>query len=241
MSDYKVSLRRYYAAYTVGFFLFVLVLAVLERFGMPPLWIGYSFLFLTIFLYATIGVLARTASVTEYYVAGRRVPAVFNGMATGADWMSSASFMGLAGVLYLTGYQGLAYVMGWTGGYVLVALLLAPYLRRFGQYTIRGFSRCALWRQPGTTGWRLRHRPGVVRLCGGADLWRRPDHQPLCRSAVRDRGLCRPRRNSGLLVPGRHARRDLDAGGAIRDPDRRLSRAGDDSLLSRSPAFRFRS
>ncbi|MEF8699895.1 MAG: sodium:solute symporter family protein [Candidatus Accumulibacter sp. UW20] len=139
MSDYKVSLRRYYAAYTVGFFLFVLVLAVLERFGMPPLWIGYSFLFLTIFLYATIGVLARTASVTEYYVAGRRVPAVFNGMATGADWMSSASFMGLAGVLYLSGYQGLAYVMGWTGGYVLVALLLAPYLRRFGQYTIADF------------------------------------------------------------------------------------------------------
>jgi cation/acetate symporter len=95
--------------------------------------------FLTIFLYATIGVLARTASVSEYYVAGRRVPAVFNGMATGADWMSSASFMGLAGTLYLSGYQGLAYVMGWTGGYVLVALLLAPYLRRFGQYTIPDF------------------------------------------------------------------------------------------------------
>jgi cation/acetate symporter len=125
------------------------VLAVLERYGMPPRWIGYSFLFLTIFLYATIGVLARTASVTEYYVAGRRVPAVFNGMATGADWMSSASFMGLAGTLYLSGYQGLAYVMGWTGGYVLVALLLAPYLRRFGQYTIPTFSppaMAAIWR-----------------------------------------------------------------------------------------------
>jgi len=106
---------------------------------MPPRWIGYSFLLLTIFLYATIGVLARTTSVAEYYVAGRRVPAVYNGMATGADWMSSASFMGLAGTLYLSGYQGLAYVMGWTGGYVLVALLLAPYLRRFGQYTIPDF------------------------------------------------------------------------------------------------------
>ena len=139
MADYSLSLRRYYAYYTVGFFLFILVLGVLERHGMPPRWIGYSFLFLTIFLYATIGVLARTASVSEYYVAGRRVPAVFNGMATGADWMSSASFMGLAGTLYLTGYQGLAYVMGWTGGYVLVALLLAPYLRRFGQYTIPDF------------------------------------------------------------------------------------------------------
>ncbi|QKS30877.1 MAG: VC_2705 family sodium/solute symporter [Candidatus Accumulibacter similis] len=139
MSDYMVRLRRYYASYTVGFFAFVLMLAVLERYGMPPRWIGYSFLLLTIFLYATIGVLARTASVAEYYVAGRRVPAVFNGMATGADWMSSASFMGLAGTLYLSGHQGLAYVMGWTGGYVLVALLLAPYLRRFGRYTIPDF------------------------------------------------------------------------------------------------------
>ena len=139
MADYTVRLRRYYASYTLGFFAFVVMLAVLELYGMPPRWIGYSFLLLTIFLYATIGVLARTTSVAEYYVAGRRVPAVFNGMATGADWMSSASFMGLAGTLYLSGHQGLAYVMGWTGGYVLVALLLAPYLRRFGQYTIPDF------------------------------------------------------------------------------------------------------
>jgi hypothetical protein len=140
MVDYTtVPLRRYYAFYTAGFFIFILILAFLERHGLPPRWIGYSFLFLTIFLYATIGVLARTASVSEYYVAGRRVPAIFNGMATGADWMSAASFMGLAGTLYLSGYQGLAYVMGWTGGYVLVALLLAPYLRRFGQFTIPDF------------------------------------------------------------------------------------------------------
>ena len=139
MLDYTAPLRRYYAVYTAGFFVVILLLGVLERHGMPPRWIGYSFLFLTIFLYATIGVLARTASVSEYYVAGRRIPAVFNGMATGADWMSSASFMGLAGTLYLSGYQGLAYVLGWTGGYVLVALLLAPYLRRFGQYTIPDF------------------------------------------------------------------------------------------------------
>ncbi|HMW19047.1 MAG TPA: cation acetate symporter [Accumulibacter sp.] len=139
MADYTVSLRRYYGYYTAIFFLAILALAVLERHGMPARWIGYSFLLLTLVLYATIGVLARTASLSEYYVAGRRVPAVFNGMATGADWMSSASFMGLAGMLYLAGYQGLAYVMGWTGGYVLVALLLAPYLRRFGQFTIPDF------------------------------------------------------------------------------------------------------
>ncbi|OJW48311.1 MAG: cation acetate symporter [Candidatus Accumulibacter sp. 66-26] len=139
MTDFAAQLRRYYVLYTGGFLAFIALLGVLERFGMPPRWIGYAFLFLTIILYATIGILARTANISEYYVAGRRVPALFNGMATGADWMSAASFIGLAGTLYLSGYQGLAYVMGWTGGYVLVALLLAPYLRRFGQFTIPDF------------------------------------------------------------------------------------------------------
>jgi cation/acetate symporter len=139
MPDSTAQLRRYYAIYICSFFAFILMLGVLERYGMPPRWIGYAFLFLTIILYATIGVLARTSNVAEYYVAGRRIPAMFNGMATGADWMSAASFIGLAGTLYLSGYQGLAYVMGWTGGYVLVALFLAPYLRRFGEYTIPDF------------------------------------------------------------------------------------------------------
>ena len=83
--------------------------------------------------------MSRTTDATEYSVAGRRVPAIYNGMATGADWMSAASFIGLAGTLYLTGYGGLAFIMGWTGGYCLVALLLAPYLRRFGQFTIPDF------------------------------------------------------------------------------------------------------
>ena len=106
---------------------------------MPNRWIGYCFLFATILLYAVIGVMSRTADVAEYYVAGRRVPAVFNGMATGADWMSAASFIGMAGTLYLLGYDGLAFIMGWTGGYCLVALFLAPYLRKFGQFTIPDF------------------------------------------------------------------------------------------------------
>ncbi|MCC2634173.1 MAG: actP3, partial [Ramlibacter sp.] len=90
-------------------------------------------------LYAGIGIMSRTTDAAEYYVAGRRVPAVYNGMATGADWMSAASFIGMAGTLYLTGYSGLAFIMGWTGGYVLVALFLAPYLRKFGQFTIPDF------------------------------------------------------------------------------------------------------
>ena len=132
-------LQRYYLLYTGGFILFVAALALLEDHGMPPRWIGYSFLIFTISMYAVIGIMSRTSDVSEFYVAGRRVPAFFNGMATGADWMSAASFIGLAGTLYLSGYQGLAFVLGWTGGFVLVALLLAPYLRRFGEYTIPDF------------------------------------------------------------------------------------------------------
>jgi cation/acetate symporter len=77
--------------------------------------------------------------VSEYYVAGRRVPAIYNGMATGSDWMSAASFIGMAGSLYALGYGGLAFILGWTGGYMLVAILLAPYLRKFGQYTVPDF------------------------------------------------------------------------------------------------------
>ena len=115
------------------------MLAIAEQMGLPRNWIGYIFLLATVGLYAGIGIMSRTSDVAEYYVAGRRVPALFNGMATGADWMSAASFIGMAGTLYLTGYNGLAFVMGWTGGYCLVALFLAPYLRKFGQFTIPDF------------------------------------------------------------------------------------------------------
>jgi cation/acetate symporter len=137
--SYARQLSRYYLLYTVGFILFLVALAILEKEGFPRTWIGYLFIFSTIVLYAGIGVFSRTSDVSEYYVAGRRVPAVFNGMATAADWISAASFISLAGGLYLQGFDGLAYIMGWTGGYVLVALLIAPYLRRFSQYTIPDF------------------------------------------------------------------------------------------------------
>ena len=138
-SDFKKGLNQVYTWYTGGFAVFVIVLAILEQMGMPKAWIGYSFLFATVLLYAGIGVLSRTNDAAEYYVAGRRVPAMYNGMATGADWMSAASFIGMAGTLYLTGYGGLAFILGWTGGYCLVALFLAPYLRKFGQFTIPDF------------------------------------------------------------------------------------------------------
>jgi cation/acetate symporter len=132
-------LVRYFSLYTAGFGFLLISLAILEHEGFPRFWLGYLFLFSTIVVYAFIGVFSRTSDVNEYYVAGRRVPALFNGMATAADWISAASFMGLAGGLYLQGFDGLAYIMGWTGGFCLVALLIAPYLRKFGQYTVPDF------------------------------------------------------------------------------------------------------
>jgi len=137
--DFVSNLGRIYSIYTGGFFGFVIVLAILEQMGVPNVYIGYGFVFLTIAVYAVIGILSRTGEAGEYYVAGRRVPAFYNGMATGADWMSAASFVGMAGSLFLLGYDGLAFVLGWTGGYVLVAILIAPFLRKFGAYTVPDF------------------------------------------------------------------------------------------------------
>jgi cation/acetate symporter len=136
---FKSQLNKVYTWYTGGFVVFVVVLAIMESMGLPRNWIGLVFLLATVGLYAGIGIMSRTNDASEYYVAGRRVPAIYNGMATGADWMSAASFIGMAGTLYLTGYGGLAFIMGWTGGYCLVALFLAPYLRKFGQFTIPDF------------------------------------------------------------------------------------------------------
>ena len=138
-STFNRNLKKYYTFYTGGFLIFLFALALAEQMGMSRAWIGYWFLFATIGLYAGIGWMTRTTDVAEYYVAGRRVPSFFNGMATGADWMSAASFIGMAGTLFLQGYDGLAWVMGWTGGFCLVALFLAPYLRKFGQFTIPDF------------------------------------------------------------------------------------------------------
>src|SRR5690606_23412101 len=133
---FSARLWRILAFYAVGFVFFLMALAALEQAGMSRTPIGYVFLGATILVYAVIGITSRTNDPTEYYVAGRQVPAVFNGMATAADWMSAASFISLAGGLYAGGYSGLAFVTGWTGGYVLVAPLLAPYLRKFGRFTI---------------------------------------------------------------------------------------------------------
>jgi cation/acetate symporter len=124
------NLPKIYALYTGGFLLFFALMAVFEQMGM-----GAD----TIVIYAIIGWLSRTMQVDAYYVAGRQVPPVFNGMATAADWMSGASFVAMAGGIFLGGHAYLAFVVGWTGGYVLVATLMAPYLRKFGCYTVPDF------------------------------------------------------------------------------------------------------
>ncbi|CAA0166706.1 sodium:solute symporter family protein [Tenacibaculum maritimum] len=94
---------------------------------------------ITFALYIGIAIWARAGSSKEFYVAGGGVPPIINGMATAADWMSAASFISLAGIVSFGGYDGSVYLMGWTGGYVLLALLLAPYLRKFGKFTVPDF------------------------------------------------------------------------------------------------------
>ncbi len=137
--EFLSNLPKVYGVYTGGFIIFILLMAVLEQFGVPAATIGILFVAFTVVIYAAIGVLSRTMQVDAYYVAGREVPPVFNGMATAADWMSGASFVALAGGIYFGGHGYLAFVVGWTGGYVLVNSLMAPYLRKFGCYTVPDF------------------------------------------------------------------------------------------------------
>ena len=94
---------------------------------------------LTFALYIGIAIWSRASSTNEFYVAGKGVHPIANGMATAADWMSAASFISMAGIISFLGYDGSVYLMGWTGGYVLLALLLAPYLRKFGKFTVPAF------------------------------------------------------------------------------------------------------
>jgi len=130
---YLWRLHRIFALYVVGVVAFLALMAWAEQQGLSRHWIGPIFLFLTVMVYG-------------YYVAGRRIPPIYNGMAAAADWMSAASFISLSGALYLQGFSGtpgqaggLAYLLGWTGGFCLVALLIAPHLRAMGLYTVPDF------------------------------------------------------------------------------------------------------
>ncbi|MFT3664883.1 VC_2705 family sodium/solute symporter [Piscinibacter sp.] len=137
--EWRRRIDRRYVAAAAAFVVFLGVMYALELAGLSRRWIAAVLLLGPVVVYAGIGLAARTMQPAEYFVAGRRVPAVYNGMAIGADWMSVASFMSLTGILYITGFGGLAYVLGWTGGFCLIAFGLAPYLRKFGQYTIPDF------------------------------------------------------------------------------------------------------
>ena len=106
----------------------------MDQFTLNLLFVGASFA-----LYIGIAIWARAGSTSEFYAAGRGVHPVTNGMATAADWMSAASFISMAGLIAFTGYDNSSFLMGWTGGYVLLALLLAPYLRKFGKFTVPEF------------------------------------------------------------------------------------------------------
>lgn len=144
--SYMARLNRIVALYIAGLLGFVALMAWAEQRGLSRQWIGPIFLFLTVMAYAAIGVYGRTTDADEYYVAGRRIPPFYNGMAAAADWMSAASFISLSGALYLQGFSGtpeqpggLAYLLGWTGGFVLVAMLIAPHLRAMNLYTVPDF------------------------------------------------------------------------------------------------------
>ena len=99
----------------------------------------YIIVGITFAIYIGVALWARAGSTKEFYVAGGGVSPLVNGMATAADWMSAASFLSMAGLISFMGYQGAQYLLGWTGGYVLLALLLAPYLRKFGKFTVPDF------------------------------------------------------------------------------------------------------
>jgi len=99
----------------------------------------YIIVGITFLIYISIAIWSRASSTSEFYIAGKSVSPLANGMATAADWMSAASFISMAGIIAFSGYDGSVYLMGWTGGYVLLALLLAPYLRKFGKFTVPDF------------------------------------------------------------------------------------------------------
>lgn len=140
---YKRRLHRILATYVACVIGFLLLMFWAEQQGLSRQWIGPVFMFVSVMVYACIGIYGRTTDADDYYVAGRRIPAFYNGMASAADWMSAASFISLAGGLYLQGFSGsdgqpggLAFLLGWTGGFCLVAMLVAPHLRRLNLYTI---------------------------------------------------------------------------------------------------------
>lgn len=137
----KISLRlnEWIAIYVCVFIALIAALVLAERLGVRKDVIGWTLLGFTIILYAVVGFLSRTAVPLQYYIAGRSIPAMHNGMATAADWISAASFISLMGTIYATGYSATVFLMGWTGGFCLLAMLVVPYMRKLGEFTLPDF------------------------------------------------------------------------------------------------------
>ena len=221
-----MSLDKIFGWYTVGFLgVTVLIGLAQSLFGLPNRWVGWLFMGLSLAIYVIIGIITRTSNADQYYVAGRGVPAFYNGMATGSDWMSAASFISMGGALSAQGFSGLAYVMGWTGGYLLLAVFLGPYLRQFGAYTIPDFLGA---RYGGNTARVI----GVVAAIACSFTYliaqvtgRRAHRVALHRARFQRRRVRRAPRRALLLRARRHALGDVDPGGAVHHPDHLLPRA----------------
>jgi cation/acetate symporter len=134
-----LGLNAWLAIYVLALVAMLAALLFAERFGVSREIISWTLLGATIVLYAVIGFICRTAVPLQYYAAGRSVPAFHNGMATAADWISAASFVSLMGTIYATGYSATVFLMGWTGGFCLLALLVVPYMRKLGEFTLPDF------------------------------------------------------------------------------------------------------
>ena len=238
------NLPKIYGLYTGGFIVFIGLMAILEQMGVSADTIGILFVGFTVLIYAAIGWLSRTMQVDAYYVAGRSVPPVFNGMATAADWMSGASFVAMAGGIYMGGH---AYprvrrrldrrVRAGGGAHGAVpAQIRLLHRARLHRHALRR-QHCALLR-----GARPGHR--VVHLRDGAD--QRDRHHRVAGPAhsIRGRGLVRPARHPALFDARRHAGGDVDPGGAVHRAHHRLPRPGDLDVeqagLRRLPAARLR-
>jgi cation/acetate symporter len=137
--SFIAGLNRFFIAFALVFLGCIGMAAWMEHVGVSRQWIGYYFIFITFSTYAVIGLLSRTSDHDEYFLANRAVPWVYNGMATAADWVSAASFLGLIGALFFNGYNALALVLGWVAGFVLMVILVAPYLRKFRYITLGDF------------------------------------------------------------------------------------------------------
>ncbi len=222
------NLGKVYGFYTIGFAAFVAFLAILEQVGVPDQYIGYGFIFFTIAIYAGIGIISRTANVSEYYVAGRKVPAFYNGMATGSDWMSAASF--IAWPASSTTRDMTALPISWLDGRLRAGGGSdRPYLRKFGCYTVPDFFAARY-------GGNLARFLAIVVLLATSftyvtrSLSARPHCPALPRDALPVCGLGRPCRHHRLLAAWRHAGRDLDTGRSVHRADRRLSDPGRDPV-----------